>query len=784
MKNTFQMANNFINRLQKTVSEPREIAVISSYPPRECGIATYTEDLLAALKNKFNESFSFSVYAIDNKQMNLQYPNEVRKAIDTSDAGDLERLATEINQTENASMVLIQHEFGLFRNHQLFLHFLNSLQKPKTIVFHTVIPFPNEEMKENVQHIIKACNSIIVMTKEAASILENTYDCPSGKLNVIPHGTHLVQHKNRALLKEKYGLTGKTVLSTFGLLSSGKGIEHTIEALPKICMQNPDVIFLLLGKTHPEIVKAHGETYRDSLKAKVAELNLEKHVLFINEYLPLNDLLEYLQITDIYMFSSLDLHQTVSGTFAYAMSCGCSIVSNPIPQAKQALDENTGIIVDFKNKKALAEAVNGLIANPELRQKFRLNTIQKIVPTSWENSAIAHAKVFKQISDEFNILSGKRFLFEDADLSYALPKINLSHIKNMTTGFGMIQFSKMNQPDLSSGYTLDDNARALIALGMYFEKTGDYSIIHYLKIYLDFIAFCQQPEGDFLNYVSVDGEFSDENKDVNLEDANGRAVWALGYIISIKHLLPQEFSSQAQTILQKAKSAIRIFDSPRAIAFCIKGLYFSNIHSRSIETSNLIGILAKRLAAFYHAEARNGWIWFEPYMTYANAVLPEAMLCAWQDQKNDEFRKIAKNSFDFLASLIFKNHQIKVISNKSWLHKGQDSEPFGEQPIDIAYTIIALNRFYKVFGEQQYIEKLKIAFDWFLGNNHLNQIIYNPATGGCFDGLEETQVNLNQGAESVLSYTISRLIIETASVNTAMGVHLLPLKQHLKQKAS
>jgi hypothetical protein len=506
--------------------------------------------------------------------------------------------------------------------------------------------------------------------------------------------------------------------------------------------------------------------------------------LFINEYLPLNDLLEYLQITDIYMFSSLDLHQTVSGTFAYAMSCGCSIVSNPIPQAKQALDENTGIIVDFKNKKALAEAVNGLIANPELRQKFRLNTIQKIVPTSWENSAIAHAKVFKQISDEFNILSGKRFLFEDADLSYALPKINLSHIKNMTTGFGMIQFSKMNQPDLSSGYTLDDNARALIALGMYFEKTGDYSIIHYLKIYLDFIAFCQQPEGDFLNYVSVDGEFSDENKDVNLEDANGRAVWALGYIISIKHLLPQEFSSQAQTILQKAKSAIRIFDSPRAIAFCIKGLYFSNIHSRSIETSNLIGILAKRLAAFYHAEARNGWIWFEPYMTYANAVLPEAMLCAWQDQKNDEFRKIAKNSFDFLASLIFKNHQIKVISNKSWLHKGQDSEPFGEQPIDIAYTIIALNRFYKVFGEQQYIEKLKIAFDWFLGNNHLNQIIYNPATGGCFDGLEETQVNLNQGAESVLSYTISRLIIETASVNTAMGVHLLPLKQHLKQKAS
>ncbi len=171
-------------------------------------------------------------------------------------------------------------------------------------------------------------------------------------------------------------------------------------------------------------------------------------------------------------------------------------------------------------------------------------------------------------------------------------------------------------------------------------------------------------------------------------------------------------------------------------------------------------------------------------MTYANAVLPEAMLCAWQDQKNDEFRKIAKNSFDFLASLIFKNHQIKVISNKSWLHKGQDSEPFGEQPIDIAYTIIALNRFYKVFGEQQYIEKLKIAFDWFLGNNHLNQIIYNPATGGCFDGLEETQVNLNQGAESVLSYTISRLIIETAAVNTAMGVHLLPLKQHLKQKAS
>lgn len=760
MKNTRQAANRKTYRLQKQSHKTPEVLLITSYPPRECGIATYSQDLLSALQTKFKESFSLRVCALESKRMGNSYPDEVKYKLDPTDQLQCFNLSNTINDSEDISMVLIQHEFGLFPDHDLFLKFLFSLNKPIAIVFHTVIPFPDETVKIAVRNMIAASASVIVMTKHAATILQETYETASHKIAVIPHGTHLVQHENRNSLKEKYGLKGKKVLSTFGLLSSGKGIENTLEALPQICAENPDVVFLILGKTHPEIVSRQGEVYRNSLVARVAELGVEKNVLFINRYLSLPHLLEYLQLTDIYLFSSLDPHQAVSGTFAYAMSCGCPIISMPIPQATLTLNEETGIIVDFKNTEQLSGAVNKLLGDQALQAKFRANTLQQIVPTSWENSATLHAKLFKQICAESNIAANGWYIPQSINLSYSVPPIHLSHVEKMTTEVGIIQFSQMNEPDIASGYTLDDNARALIAMGMYYERTGDHKLLSHMKTYLKFIQFCQQPDGGFLNYVDSEQRFTEQNKEINLSDSNGRAVWALGYLISIENLLPKDFGVMARNIFERTKQNITGWDSPRAIAFAIKGLYFSNIAERSMRTSNLIQMLAERLTSFYRSEAENGWLWFEPYMTYANAVLPEAMLCAWQDQGYESYKKIAKSSFDFLISLLFKNHQIKVISNKSWLHKGGESEPFGEQPIDIAYTILALHRFNSVFGEQQYAEKLKIAFDWFLGNNHLNQIIYNPTTGGCFDGLEETQVNLNQGAESTLSYIISRLIIE------------------------
>ena len=751
---------------QKTRSEKPEILLITSYPPRECGIATYSQDLLNALKAKFNESFSIRVCAIETKQMGYSYPDEVQNTVDTMKTDEFEKLADTINYSGNISMVLVQHEFGLFRDNDLFIQFLVSLDKPVAVVFHTVLPYPDEKMALAVRNIAAASSAIIVMTNNAEKVLRETYEIPAYKINVIPHGTHLVQHKSKDQLKKKYDLSGRKVLSTFGLLSSGKGIETTLNALPEICRENPEVMFLIIGKTHPEIIKSQGEIYRESLEVKIEELGIHDHVRFVNRYLPLEDLLEYLQLTDIYLFTSIDPHQTVSGTFSYAKSCGCPIISTPIPHAMEVLSENTGIIVDFQQPGQLSEAVNRLMGDEKLRATFSANALQRIAPTSWENSAILHAKLFERLCRLPHHLMMARNTPKSIHLTYSLPNIHLTHLRKLTTENGVIQFSKINQPDIHSGYTLDDNARALIAACMYYKQTSERSILREIDIYLKAIAYCQQPEGDFLNYFDEQKRFTAQNFETNLSDSNGRAIWAIGYLISVEELLPKELGVRARAILEKAKKKVSELESPRAKAFSIKGLYYSNVNEPSEETSLIIKRLAQQLVEHYQDESEEGWLWFEPYLTYANAILPEALLCAWQDQGVEIYKKIAKTSFDFLISRTFRDQQIKVISNSSWLKKGCEPELYGEQPIDIAYTILALERFYKVFDKKDYLEKSKIAFDWFLGKNHLSQIVYNPCTGGCYDGVEETQVNLNQGAESTLSYLISRLTIETLNIKT------------------
>lgn len=746
-----------------------EILFLTSYPPRECGIATYSQDLLKALDNKFTNSFSLKVCALENGLTDFDYPDEVKYIFGTNDAAKYVELADTINRDDSIKLVLIQHEFGLFQHtgEDAFLQFLYGLSKPAVIVFHTVLPRPDGWLKTKVKHITAACEAVIVMTENAAQILKDEYGTPNEKIVVIAHGTHLVPHLSKEFLKEKYDLTGRKVLSTFGFLGSGKGILTTLNALPEIVKENPDTTFLVIGKTHPGIIKSEGEKYRTMLEERVAALNLQEHVRFINRYLPLPDLLEYLQLTDIYLFTSNDPNQAVSGTFSYAMSCACPIISTPIPHAKEVLSEDTGIIIDFGNAEQLATAVNRLMSDESLRKEFSESTLQQIVPTAWENSAIAHALLLQKITGQSNGTAAPADANQPASrhngeigLHFRLPPINLEHIKKMTTDFGMYQFSIINQPDIDSGYTLDDNARALIALCMHYEKTGDEADINYIHTYLNVIKFCMQPEGHFLNYLDEDLRFTAQNDATNLADSNGRALWALGFMVSKSAILPAGLIATAEDLIQQALPRIETIHSTRAMAFIIKGLYYYNLEKKSSEITVLIKKLADRLVQMYRHEAEDNWHWYESYLTYGNSILPEAMLCAWQETGIPVYKEIAKTSFDFLLSLTFNEHEIKVISNKTWLQKGQNAAPHGEQPIDVAYTILALSRFYDVFKEPDYRHKMAVAFDWFLGKNHLQQIIYNPCTGGCYDGLEDTHVNLNQGAESTLSYLMARITIE------------------------
>ena len=735
--------------IRDVVNEVAEILFITSYPPRECGIATYSQDLIKALNNKFSGSLSIKVCALESGEVNFSYPREVEYRLKTSIAAEYEKLAKKINQNQLIKIVVIQHEFGFYKEQEpAFLQFLFALSKPIAIVFHTVLPHPDEELKGKIRAIASVCTSIIVMTNNSANILMAEYEVPQQKISVIAHGTHLVAHLNESGLKLKYELADRKVLSTFGLLSSGKSIETTLEALPAIVKECPEVMFLVMGKTHPEVVKTDGEKYREMLEQKVNEYELQDHVRFINKYLSLTELLEYLQLTDIYLFTTNDPNQAVSGTFAYAMSCGCPIISTPIPHAKEVLTEDTGIIFDFRNSKQLAEAVVQLLNNEPLRKTISTNTLQKIVSTVWENSAVAHAMLFKKMTE------GK------IHLQYNLPAIKLDHIKQMTMPVGIVQFSKISQPDISSGYTLDDNARALVAMCMNFKLTGDQKCLYYIKKYLSFIRYCQQSGGDFLNYVEQDSQFTSQNNEVNLEDSNGRAMWALGYLISQIDLLPTKIILEADKIFEKSLIPIREIHSPRAISFAIKGLYYYHRTIKSPEVLLLIKTLANRLVQMYKHESDEKWEWFEGYLTYANSILPEAMLYTFLLTGETIYREIALSSLNFLLSRTFNENGIEVISNKKWLVRGEEVSQFGEQPIDVAYTIMTLSKFYEVFADEVYLQKMQTAFNWFLGMNRLNQIVYNPCTGGCYDGLEENNVNLNQGAESTISYFMARLTIE------------------------
>lgn len=727
----------------------KEILCITTYPPRQCGIATFADDLIRSIHKKFGESYSVRICAVESWSEQHNYNNTVKYRLNTSEIQQYEALAKTINNDTEICMILVQHEFGLFKEQKKeFLRMLGLIQKPIAIVFHTVIAKPDTDLRNYVYSVAQVCQMVIVMTNTSALVLQQQYEIDNERITVIPHGTHLVLHQDKKTLKTKYSAVGQRVLSTFGLLSAGKSIETTLDALPDIIAVNPTVLFLIIGKTHPSVVKTDGEAYRQMLEEKVLRLNLSKHVRFVNEYLELSTLLEYLQLTDIYLFTSSDPNQAVSGTFVYALSCGCPIIATPIPHALELLSDRSGLIIDFRNSEQLATATNRLLANETMRSKMRITGLQKTMATAWENSAIAHARLFHQLIDN------------NEPLHYSLPEINTAHIRRMSQHFGIIQFSKGNRPDLKTGYTLDDNSRALTALCSAFNITAEVALKKHIRGYIDFIAYCQQSDGSFLNYVDSDRNFTSQNNEVGLDDSNGRAICALGHFIAYGDRLPASWTKYAQQIVQRALPLLYQIHSPRSIAFILKGLCDYSSKYPSNETSTLIELLANRLIVYYQQHKSPNWHWFEASLTYDNSVLPESLLYVYRTIGGDRYRQVAKESFDFLLGLIFNDDCINVVSNDGWLLKGESGKRYGEQPIDVASAVMVLTTFHNEFGDKNYLTLRTQAFNWFLGYNHLQQIIYNPTTGGCYDGLEEHNVNLNQGSESTVCYLLARLSME------------------------
>ncbi|WP_456311952.1 glycosyltransferase [Pseudomonas shirazensis] len=748
----------------KAITNKSKIVFLSTFPPTQCGIATYTQDTIKGITDVFGKSIACEICElVDTPNTN----STQAFTLNTKDRADYTRVAQDINADENVKLVHIQHEFGLFGGSygDHLLDFLNVIKKPVTFTFHTVLPGPNDELRTFVKLLLTYSNSVFVMTNRSEEILIKDYEIPAESITTISHGTHVVVYEAPETAKAKLGIEDRTVLSTFGLLGEGKNIETGLRALGKIVENTPNALYLIIGRTHPNLIIDGVDTYREKLEAIVNELDLHDNVRFINQYLETEELLEYLQATDIYMFTSKDPNQAVSGTFSYAMSCACPIVASKIPHTKEVLTEDSGILVDIGDENQFAEAAIKLLNDENLREEMGKNAFRKTRASSWENIGIAHMNTYKKLMDK------------SSDVKFSYPSIQLAHAKRMTTDLGIIQFSKISIPDLESGYTLDDNARALVAFCMHYKLTQDKDDLPYILIYLDFIERCQKPKGNFMNYVDQHNrEHIEQNAEVNLEDSNARGIWALGTVVSIGNILPDSITKKASKCLLNSLKWAESIQSPRSIGFATKGLYLYHSAVPNLYVAAIINKLNAKLLSNYEISSTKDWKWFENYMTYGNGILPESMLYAYLVTNKPIYKKVALESLDFLISKTYKGDNFKVISNNGWYHKDSEPAEYGEQPIDVSYMIQTLNSFYNAFKEPEYKQKMKIAFNWFLGKNHLNQIMYNPVSGGGYDGLEKNNVNLNQGSESTVCFLTARLIMENLKLSESKVIPLMKAK--------
>lgn len=751
----------------KTIQAKSKIIFMSTFPPTQCGIATYTQDTIKGINDVYGNSITCEICELVKSP--LENPTQAY-TLNTKNREDYTRVANEINNDDAIKLIHIQHEFGLFDGNygDHLLDFLNVIKKPVTFTFHSVIQNPNSELKTFVKLLLSYSNSVFVMTRKSQEILIKDYDIQKEIITCVSHGTHIVIYEKPEEAKAKFDLQDRMVLSTFGLLGEGKSIETGLHALPKIIKNHPNVLYLVIGRTHPNLIEEGVDAYRDKLEGIVKDLNLEKNVRFINQYLDTNELLNYLKATDVYMFTSKDPNQAVSGTFAYAMSCACPLVASKIPHTVEVLTSDCGILVDIGNSDQFAEAAIKLLSDDSLREEMGINAFRKTRASSWENVAIKHMETYKTL------------MVNPSEIEFNYPSIELAHVKKMTTDLGIIQFSKISVPDLSTGYTLDDNARALVALCMHYKLTNDKADLPYILIYLDFIIRCQNPEGDFTNYIDqYNREHIEQNAEVNLEDSNARGVWALGSLISIKDILPEGIVQKASTSFLNSLKWAETIESPRSIGFATKGLYLYNSTIPNLYVSAIINKLNSKLVSNYEIHATKDWKWFENYLTYGNGILPESMLFAYLVTNKPIYKKIALESLEFLLSKMFTKKGFKVISNNGWYHKDSQPQEYGEQPIDVSYIIQTLNSFYTAFKNPLHKEYMKTAFNWFLGKNHLNQIMYNPISGGGYDGLEKENVNLNQGAESTVCFLTARLIMENFKESQSRVIDLIKTKADL-----
>jgi len=745
----------------KTESTGRTIAFLGNYLPRKCGIATFTSDLLGAVAARYPQSHCFAV-PVNDVAEGYQYPDVVRFEIEEQDLASYRHAADFLNSSD-VDVVSLQHEFGIFGgpagSHVLAL--LRELKTPIVTTLHTVLLKPNAEQHRVMQKLIEYSNRLVVMTEHGRTILQRVYSAPVEKIDLIPHGIPDTPFFPSSHYKNLFGVGGEDVLLTFGLLSPNKGIEHVLNALPEILAEFPDVVYIVVGATHPHELRARGQAYRLGLEAIVKNLNLEDKVIFFNRFVELAELTRFIGAADIYITPYLDEAQITSGTLAYAFGSGKAVISTPYWHAAELLDDQRGVLVPFADPEAIAREATALLRDQARRNTMSEDAYKLGREMVWGNTAALYMRSFEgarrqEAAAPRALVAAKTF----SQRSSEPPELNLAHLYHMSDSTGIFQHAGLTTPNLAEGYCTDDNARALILtvlLGQLGETPKRVQTL--ASTYAAFLrnAF-DATSRRFHNFLSVDERWLDEH---GSEDSHGRALWALGTAVGhSEHWNPSQRDEQ---LFVQALPAALEFTSPRAWAFSLMGIH-EYLHplrgGRPAGTRQLAASiraeLTGRLVAIFDEVATPGWTWFEEGLTYDNAKLAHALIVSGCAMAQSSVCERGTQALRWLVGVqTTPSGHLRPIGSNGFYRRDSVRAEFDQQPIEAQSTVSACLEAYRATADPWWYEQAQGAFDWFLGWNDLGLELYCPQTGGCRDGLHADRGNENQGAESTLAFLMS-----------------------------
>ncbi len=741
----------------------KSVAFIGNYLPRRCGIATFTTDLVEAFSSAKPHVNSW-VLAINDNSEGYNYPENVHFEISRDTLEDY-TLAAQFITINHPDVVCVQHEFGIFGGSagSHILELLENIHIPVVTTLHTVLKDPDPEYNTVMHRLISLSDTLVVMSHMASDFLVDIYHVPQEKISLIHHGIPDTPFMDTCFYKDKYNLEGRNVLLTFGLLSPNKGIGYALQALPGVIDKHPDIMYLILGETHPNIVKMEGDVYLQMLQKMVRELELENHVTFVNRFVDLDELCEFLNMADIYLTPYLEEAQITSGTLAYAMGSGKAVISTPYWYAMEMLAENRGKLVPFRSISALKDTINDLLDNDIDRHMLRKNAYTYSRNAVWKKVAKEYRRVFSETRSNRLIFPHPRIIDNRENQikeSCEIYEIKLEHLKTLTDDTGILQHAVYTIPDRTHGYCTDDNARALLAaVSTWKYMLPEDACLHDLcGRYIGFLhsAF-NEKRGCFRNFMTYSRNWMEET---GSHDSHARAVWCLGKAVAI--LDDPGYLAMITALFAKAAGALEYFEAPRSMAFSLVGIHSYLQRYPGDSTVRRIGrVLSEKLFGYFKKNASNDWVWPESQLTYANGKLPHALLVSGQLAGNKEMIQRGLESLKWLMDIQSSEGHFVPVGNRGWYKQGGVCARFDQQPIEAHAMIDACAEAFSITGDEVWRENALFCFRWYLGCNDLKLSLYNDKTGGCRDGLNSDGVNPNEGAESSLAWLLSAITIQT-----------------------